>query len=351
MQQRIYWIDNLKGFILLLVCISHLGLFPEICDYLKGARMTTFFFLSGFLFSTRKHPTLSSYWKSKCHSLLIPYFTLSFLFALFPFSLKTDSIFAASWIHSLNLPLNVEKYINTYIISIIDIIQGYSFQQGTGPLWFVYTLFQVSIIFYIINKIPYKFIQFSCIIFSLFLGWYCNINSVILPLHLNTMFTSLFFFGLGQSYIYIEREKERKKETPIIYVTYTVLILLIIYTISYINGGYISLVNNELGSSFIIFLLYTTSGIFLFITIFKYISQKDCVVFGIFRNISRNALIILCVHLFYAVWFDELFHANFYYKLLLVIICTIISIPIFRCYLYKLIGKEKISIKESLSIK
>ena len=82
MQQRINWIDNLKGFILLLVCISHLGLFPEICDYLKGARMTTFFFLSGLLFSTRKHPTLKSYWLSKCHSLLIPYFTLSFLFAL-----------------------------------------------------------------------------------------------------------------------------------------------------------------------------------------------------------------------------------------------------------------------------
>ena len=143
-------------------------------------------------------------------------------------------------------------------------------------------------------------------------------------------------------------EKERNSNNIL---TYKVLIFLAIYTISYINGGHINLVNNELGSSFIIFLLYTTSGIFLLVTIFKYISQKDNVIFGIFRNISRNALIILCVHFFYAFWFDELFHANFYYKLLFVIICTIISIPIFRCYLYKLIGKEKISIKESLSIK
>lgn len=347
MQQRIYWIDNLKGFILLMVCLFHFDILCPFSIMTGREGLSTFFFLSGFLFKANKYSTFCKYVKSKLKSLLLPYFTLSFLFALFPFSLKTDSIFAASWIHSLNLPLNVEKYINTYIISIIDIIQGYSFQQGTGPLWFVYTLFQVSILFYIINKIPYKFIQFSCIIFSLFLGWYCNIHSVILPLHLNTMFTSLFFFGLGQySQKYIEKERNSNN-----ILTYKVLIFLAIYTISYINGGHINLVNNELGSSFIIFLLYTTSGIFLLVTIFKYISQKDNVIFGIFRNISRNALIILCVHFFYAFWFDELFHANFYYKLLFVIICTIISIPIFRCYLYKLIGKEKISIKESLSIK
>lgn len=343
MQERIFWIDNLKGFILLLVCIAHIGLFPNICDFLKGARMTTFFYLSGFLFSTRKYPTFISYWRSKYHSLLYPYLILSLLFALLPLALRENPIFASKWIYSFNLPTNVKNFINTYIISIIDIIQGYSFRQTTEPLWFVYTLFQTSILFYGINKIPYTFLKFACLFGGLGLGWYCNKYSIILPLHMNTMFTSLFFFGIGQySQTYIKYIKNN---------IYFIFPTIIIYTLAYYKGGYIDLINNNLGNSFIIFLLYTTSGIFLFITIFKYISFKDNIIFGIFRNISRNALIIVCVHSFYALSFDKLFYANCFYKLLYVLVCTIISIPIFRCYLYKLIGKKKISIKESLSIK
>lgn len=126
MKERIYWIDNLKGFILILVCISHLELFPDICNYLKGARMTTFFFLSGLLFSNRKYPIFVIYFKSKCHSLLKPYLKLSFLFALYPFLFLDNTIFASSWINSFKLPEKIELYINTYIINTIDIIQGYS---------------------------------------------------------------------------------------------------------------------------------------------------------------------------------------------------------------------------------
>lgn len=347
-QQRIYWIDNLKGFILLLVCFSHLGLFPEICNYLKGARMTTFFFLSGLLFSTRKYPTFISYCKSKCHSLLIPYFILSFLFALFPLSLKDDSIFISTWIHRFDFPLYIEKYINTYIINTNDIIQGYSFVAGSLPLWFVYTLFQVSILYYIINKMSNRYIKLMIIVACLFLSWYCNIHSITLPFHLSTMFTSLFFYGLGHySHIYIEREKGTSKYKQICYIS----LFIFIYTATYLNGGHIDLLTNDLGSSFLSTLLYTISGIFLLITLFRYLSKNDNIIFGIFRNISRNALIILSMHFFFVALFDSLFHANYYIKFLFILICTIISIPIFRCYLYKLIGKEKISIKESLSIK
>ena len=81
---RILWIDNLKGFILLMVCLSHLEIFKDFQDYLRPARMTTFFFLSGILFSTKRHITIVSYVKNKLHFLLFPYYKLCFLFALFP---------------------------------------------------------------------------------------------------------------------------------------------------------------------------------------------------------------------------------------------------------------------------
>lgn len=342
MKQRIYWIDNLKGFILLMVCFFHFGILCPFSIITGREGLLTFFFLSGYLFCDNKYATVKTYIKSKFQSLLLPYFTLSFLLAFFPFSLKTDFIFASEWIHTLNLPINIELYINTYIINTIDIIQGYSFQDGTTPLWFVYTLFQVSIIYYIINKIPYQHIKFTLIIGSLFIGWYCNIYSIVLPFHLNTMFISLFFYGLGHnSHMIIEKGNK----------IYYMIFFLVIFIFSYINGGFYDLRINELGPSLFIFLLYTTSGIAFFIILFKYISKNDNIVFGIFRNISRNALIILSMHFFFAALFDSLFQANYYFKLLFILICTIISIPIFRCYLYKLIGKEKISIKESLSIK
>lgn len=156
------------------------------------------------------------------------------------------------------------------------------------------------------------------------------------------MFTSLFFYGLGHnSHMIIEKENK----------IYYIIFFLISYTFAYLKGGFLDLRINDLASSILIFLLYTTSGIAFFITLFRYISQKDNIFFGIFRNISRNALIILAMHYFFYALFGSLFDINYYVKLLLVLICTIISIPIFRCYLYKLIGKEKISIKESLSIK
>lgn len=325
-----------------MVCFYHFALLCPFSIITGREGLLTLFFLSGYLFNENKYSTVKKYIKNKFKSLLLPYFTLSFLFALFPFSLKTDYIFASEWIHTFNFPINLELYINTYIINTIDILQGYSFQDGTAPLWFVYTLFQVSILYYIINKISYKYIKFTLIIGCLCIGWYCNIHSIVLPFNLHTMFTSLFFYGLGHnSHMIVNRFNK----------LYIIIYFSFIYLLSYIKGGFFDLRINELGSSLFIFLLYTTSGIAFFISLFRYISQMDNIIFGIFRNISRNALIILSMHFYFAVLLNSLFDINYYVKLILIIICTIISIPIFRCYLYRLIGKEKISIKESLSIK
>lgn len=60
---RINWIDELKGFILILVCLGHTNinipfLGGNLIVMLSAIRMPTFFFLSGLLFSTRRYPIL-----------------------------------------------------------------------------------------------------------------------------------------------------------------------------------------------------------------------------------------------------------------------------------------------------
>ncbi len=125
------------------------------------------------------------------------------------------------------------------------------------------------------------------------------------------------------------------------------------------NGG-ISLWSNALGPNLLFFILSTLTGIFLIINIFilfdKSTNKLSIVVKGILRNIARNALIILAVHywtirccnIFLHTYKNTVWYS--FLVLVIVILNCILAIPLFRNKLYWLIGKKKISIKESLSI-
>jgi Predicted membrane protein len=84
--RRIEWIDEFKGFVLLLVCLYHVEQsFP--CAsmgmlHLSALRMSAFFFISGVLFSTRRFNNFKSYFVHKTHVLFLPYVALSLLFLL-----------------------------------------------------------------------------------------------------------------------------------------------------------------------------------------------------------------------------------------------------------------------------
>ena len=81
---RIGWIDEFKGFVLLLVCLFHVEqAFPQAhmnMIHLSAMRMSAFFFISGMLFSTRRFSDFKSYFIHKTRVLLVPYILLSLLF-------------------------------------------------------------------------------------------------------------------------------------------------------------------------------------------------------------------------------------------------------------------------------
>lgn len=359
---RILWIDNLKGFILLMVCLSHLEIFKDFHDFLRPARMTTFFFISGYLFSTKQHSTINSYIKNKFSFLLFPYYKLCFLFALIPLYLHHNNYThgVVSKIQQMleyaQLPQNVISYILTFYSNIINALSGF---PQVGPLWFVFTLFQVSCIFYVFyyfaNQRRYNFILLTIFtIISITGGWYCNIHNISLPLHMHTMFTALFFFSLG---VLLKKTVNNHISNKF---SHKNILILCATTLLYIftNNTYDSfgIHSNKLGVSFLHFLTTTISGIISLIIIFKIISSQDKYnLFGIFRNIARNALIILPMHYYLKNLCDVVYDNHnssvyLYTRLLIVILGTIISIIIFRNKLYWFIGKEKISIKESLSL-
>ncbi len=123
-----------------------------------------------------------------------------------------------------------------------------------------------------------------------------------------------------------------------------------------------SIMNNDLGKNLRIFVASSFFGIAGLIGAFVLADKLPPVTpvriaKGILRNISRNALIILAVHWWILLVLRIIFKKEMdrpgiaYLSALFVTAGVIVAIPIFRCKLYKLLGKEKVSVRESLRIR
>ena len=376
---RIGWIDEFKGFVLLLVCLFHIEqTFPNAhlgAWHLSALRMSAFFFISGFLFSTKRFSNFKSYFTHKTRVLLLPYLYLSFLFfaidpvvynfALYP---KSPTMMVVNTIPDIN---NTWQYIYWNIAKIF--IAGKS-SVGAGPLWFVFTLYSVSLLFYMLHELS-KWQVNSNVFFAvmsmegLFFGWLLNVNHVHLPLGIERDLTILFFFGCG----YLCKEPIKKIHNAIsagaTHASKNTAIVAAIGIVCFIAYAFLespspnfSIMNNDLGKSLPQFVASSITGIVGLIATFLLASKIPDIapirIFkGILRNISRNALVILAVHWWTVLMLRLFFREQInqpgiaYIAIPIVAIGTIAAIPLFRCKLYKLLGKEKISVKESLSIR
>lgn len=375
MMERIKWVDNLKGFILLLVCIGHVhfktGLLFQVSVMCAAFRMTTFMFLSGYLYSIRKHKTFASYCKSKSKSLLLPYICLSILFSFFDLRLYDVSLIPYHpyiefpILAFLGVPETIQNSIEYLYLEVVNIFAAGTSTPITTPLWFVNALFWTSLFFYLIHKLSSNFKEgkylkltilfYACIMLSI--GWICNKQNLFLPFNFHVVCSSSFYFSIG----YLAKDVINKKMNtlPIHYLLLMLVIIGPIYLYGINVNGAISLYINSLGGELYGLIIASLSGIAGIVTTFILLSRipKTSIIGGIFRNLARNALIFLAMHYWVIITCDVVFHeyANSpiykYVVLGAAIIISVLSFPIFRNKLYKLLGKEKISMKESLSLK
>ena len=360
---RIDWIDELKGFILTIVCLAHTNinipfLGGNLIVIMSAIRMPAFFFLSGILFSTRRYPNISSYMTHKTKVLLIPYILLSLLFSfldprLYDISLMEKQSYLNPFLSSSDIHSSLE-----FLITEFNSIFYYGVPITTGPLWFVLTLFFVSILFFSIHHIFQGNAKYITIYaaFCLITGWILNLYNIILPYCFSTVLTASFFFSLG----YLTKKIIKyMNEMNIIKLGSVIILLSPIYLYAININGLIDLHSNELGNSLVGYILSTISGIFLIVNIFILLNKlvNESILQGILKNIARNALIILAVHYWVIkcckIFLYSISKENYFPWLvtLIMTIATIFAIPLFRTKLYKLIGKEKITFKESLSVK
>ena len=377
---RIGWIDEFKGFVLVLVCLFHVEQsFPNAAMgtlHLSALRMSAFFFISGFLFSTRRFPDFKSYFVHKTKVLLWPYIALSLLFlaldpvlyhfAWFPRAPRMVILNTYPAIH------NVWDYIYWNLAKIF--VAGKS-SIGSGPLWFVFTLYSISLMFFALQKLAktvagknergQKAIIALAAAASLTGGWLLYKNHVRLPLGIERDLTTLAFFACGyicKGIIQKQLCDKGKKAIPWSLVVATSVTSFVLYAAFENPDPNFSIMNNDLGKSLVGFLASSAFGIAGLVTAFVAIDRIPAIaplqiIKGILRNVSRNALVILAVHWYALLVMRIVYKAQInrpgtaYLAIPIVVAILVVAIPLFRCKLYKLLGKEKISLRESLSIK
>ncbi len=384
---RIGWIDEFKGFVLLLVCLFHIEQsFANVnmgMLHLSALRMSAFFFISGMLFSTRRFPNFKDYLIHKTRVLLVPYILLSLLFlALDPVLYHFDWFPRALRMTVMNICPEITTVWDYIYWNLAKIFVAGKSSIGSGPLWFVFTLYSVSLLFYGVQKVAGRImaprIATTIIaIASLVGGWLLYRNHIRLPLGIERDLTVLCFFACGwlcKGLIKnlprdgfglhprhdIQSTALRRGSGPLL--AAATIVAFVAYAFIEVPDPYFSIMNNDLGKSFIGFLASSIFGITGLIATFMLADKLPSlasirIVKGILRNISRNALVILAVHWWILLVLRIIFKKEMdrpgiaYLSALIVTAGVIVAIPIFRCKLYKLLGKEKVSVRESLRIR
>lgn len=173
--KRIQWIDALKGFGIFCVTLGHLSPFYPLEKHIYSFHMFLFFFISGYLFKQRD--SLKTFIKKRFKSIFIPFLVWDLLSSL------------------VAIPLGEE--INS-IVSKFFIINGRL--CWNAPIWFLFILFIVEILFAIIMKYS-KFRKTSLIVLIVSIILWILIGSCsYLPLKLNLVPFALFFYTLGNMF-------------------------------------------------------------------------------------------------------------------------------------------------------
>lgn len=144
---RIPWIDIAKGYGTILVIYAHLGV-GTLWTWIYSFHLPLFFFLSGYVFSTKYD--FKNFIARKCKSILVPYVCLGVPMVLFEL-LKYWVQERLTW------------------DAAVSLLKAFVLQQRFWTLWFMACLFCLNILFYLLVIVCKK-------------EWLLVVVSIVLPL-------------------------------------------------------------------------------------------------------------------------------------------------------------------------
>lgn len=212
---RLLWIDFSRGLAFIMVIYSHI----PTCDsgimvFFSPIFLTTFFFVSGYLFKTGQ--SFSFVLEQRLRTLLIPFLILGLI------------LIGMSSVFSFNEP-----------ISLKEALKGLLIQNGENEiLWFIGALFIYSIFFYFIDKLctsPLSLIIVAVLLFIINAVTFYWIKLGGLPWHLSFLGFAIFYMALGRLYRAYETKIDKYITKPVL-ILCGILYLGLIFTLkSYIS--------------------------------------------------------------------------------------------------------------------
>lgn len=177
-KKRIVYIDFMKGVCILLVVAFHLdnyALGVHTNEMLQSFRIPMYFFLSGLFFKT--YDGFADFSRRKINNIIIPlvfFLLLSFIY-----------VFVKEFYIS---GFNYEETVSLIPANPIE---------NNIPLWFLVVLFEVNIIYYLLQKfLPRVAVIVVAILLSA-VGYFFAINGEYFYLYLDIAFVAMPFFILG----------------------------------------------------------------------------------------------------------------------------------------------------------
>ncbi len=242
---RINWIDQVKGITIFLVVYGHN--FPFCEKYIYSFHMPLFIMVAGFF-----HPAVSNFdnLKKRVTSILVPYFLWSFiLFALWFF---VTSKYGDNLLYNLS-PLN-------NFIGIFYSQGGRDYMDWGIPMWFLPAIFMTFTTFHWLRKIKNDYLFYCLLILVPISGFiYSRLTDIDLPWSINIAMVSIIFYAFG-FYVFPKINSITKKTSIILagilglihFFLYNYNLKIDIYRAIYGNEFFFIL-NGILGSLFVLF--------------------------------------------------------------------------------------------------
>lgn len=317
--QRVQWIDNAKGIMLLAVVMYHAYSSSPVLQYVAYWVMPCFFFISGLLFRMRNE-SVKDTMVHRAKTLLVPYLLLSTLFVF------------------LN-PNNYNGDILTHFkTNAWDILMGYSGFM-TISLWFVYVLFEVCFVMTVLHKLLVR--QNDALKYGLLtvvgivcIVWDAICKDMTLPFKLSHFFMSMFMYMLGYM---LQHHIKNLSNIPMPWLAVCALITQAVAIMLYIAQDSTNLFLSEMCR--VGMMLMSTASLISIVYVMTH-SVRENVVGRSLRYIANNGMCVLAVHM-WTICMCHLYlpYQNPYVIAILALIVSLLLAPITNRFTPMLVGK------------
>lgn len=326
---RIVWIDYLKGFLLIIVMIEHVGNIPSYLDlpvkYFGTMAMPGYFALSGYLYNVKSN--FASLVKSKTMSLFVPYVCLSLLFMLLD--------------HNLYDREEGARYLMSSLYRIF--VEGLSSFKST-PLWFVLTLYLITIVSYPLSKLRNSIsIEVILILMCSMAQYYFYAHGIKFQFNINSFLASfpLFLMGMIIHQIGLLNWNDKQNTWCVFCVCVLLSMILLLVCFKYELA-------NPLHGCIPVYWTYILYSIFSVILLFFSFSRMHSILLGwVLTYISLNGMAFLGSHAYFQLYIINILRilkagntCIFYATSLFSILFSAFVALLFNKYAWMLVGKK-----------